>query len=239
MAVDKLIDSSKLDACCTAEANAIRAKTGGSSAITYDWSNSKGFADAIAAISGGGDDPYDFTGGNILAIVSHGTEYIDTDYYPSFNGLFCTKLKDVNVTNNEYYWGTTDGSVRTCLQRNSATNLFVVVSNAGGSVAFPGYGSGEVISVLSGTLGLVSRVANKPLLFFRGYYNGNIESVKATYTFYGLNILNTDFEFVARFMPWLDNGVACIKDLISGTIYTNSGTGAFDYIDLEGVTHSA
>ena len=54
MAVDKLVDSSKLDACCLAEANAIRAKTGDSSSLTYDWANSKGFADAIAAISGGG-----------------------------------------------------------------------------------------------------------------------------------------------------------------------------------------
>ena len=53
MAVDKLVDSTQLDACCTAEANAIRAKTGSSAQISYDWANSKGFADAIAAISGG------------------------------------------------------------------------------------------------------------------------------------------------------------------------------------------
>ena len=74
MAVDKLIDSSKLDACCTAEANAIRAKTGGSSSITYDWSNSKGFADAIAAISGGGG------GGGLsevtLASVANKSQYV-------------------------------------------------------------------------------------------------------------------------------------------------------------------
>lgn len=50
----ELVDASKLDVCCTAEANAIRAKTGSSAQITYDWANSKGFADAIAAISGGG-----------------------------------------------------------------------------------------------------------------------------------------------------------------------------------------
>lgn len=54
MAVDKLVDSTQLDACCTAEANAIRAKTGGSSQIAFDWANSKGFADAIAAIPTGG-----------------------------------------------------------------------------------------------------------------------------------------------------------------------------------------
>ena len=56
MAVDKLVDSAKLDACCTAEANAIRAKSGGSAQIAYDFANSKGFSDAIAAIPSGGGD---------------------------------------------------------------------------------------------------------------------------------------------------------------------------------------
>lgn len=64
MAVDKLVDSTKLDACCTAEANAIRAKTGGSAQIVYDLANSKGFSDAIAAIpsGGGGLSPDEFYG---------------------------------------------------------------------------------------------------------------------------------------------------------------------------------
>ena len=46
-----LIDATKENACRTAEANAIRAKTGGSTPITYDFANDKGFADAIAAIT--------------------------------------------------------------------------------------------------------------------------------------------------------------------------------------------
>ena len=49
-----IVNATKLDACCTAEANAIRAKTGSSAQIAFDWSNSKGFADAIAAIPTGG-----------------------------------------------------------------------------------------------------------------------------------------------------------------------------------------
>lgn len=48
-----LIDATKENACRTAEANAIRAKTGGSTPITYDFANGKGFADAIAAITTG------------------------------------------------------------------------------------------------------------------------------------------------------------------------------------------
>lgn len=51
---EMLIDGAKLDACNTAEADAIRAKTGGTSPIPYDYENNKGFADAIAAIPSGG-----------------------------------------------------------------------------------------------------------------------------------------------------------------------------------------
>lgn len=54
MALDKLVDSTQLDACMTAEANAIRAKTGGSGQLTYDFANGKGFADEIASIQTGG-----------------------------------------------------------------------------------------------------------------------------------------------------------------------------------------
>lgn len=49
-----LIDKTKDNACKTAEANAIRAKTGSSADINYDYENNKGFADAIASIPSGG-----------------------------------------------------------------------------------------------------------------------------------------------------------------------------------------
>lgn len=52
MAYDKVIDSSALDAGMTATANAIRAKTGGSSPIAWDHEN--GFKAAVEGISGGG-----------------------------------------------------------------------------------------------------------------------------------------------------------------------------------------
>ena len=50
---EMLIDGAKLDACNTAEADAIRAKTGGTDPIPYDYANNKGFADAIAEIPTG------------------------------------------------------------------------------------------------------------------------------------------------------------------------------------------
>lgn len=83
MALDKLVDSTQLDACCTAEANAIRAKTGGSSQIAYDWANSKGFADAIASIPTGG-------GGTTLQTT---TVTLTQDYAQS--GTVGTTLKNL------------------------------------------------------------------------------------------------------------------------------------------------
>ena len=53
MAVDKLVDSTQLDAALTATANAIRSKTG--SAVSLPWNLSTGFAAAVESIPAGGD----------------------------------------------------------------------------------------------------------------------------------------------------------------------------------------
>ena len=52
MAVDKLVDSTQLDADLTSVANAIRAKSGGSGQLAFP----AGFVSEIGNISGGGDD---------------------------------------------------------------------------------------------------------------------------------------------------------------------------------------
>ena len=52
---EMFIDDVMFAACLDAEADAIRAKTGGSADIPFDYANNKGFADAIAAIPSGGD----------------------------------------------------------------------------------------------------------------------------------------------------------------------------------------
>lgn len=194
-------------------------------------------------VSGGGvDDPLDFTGGNILGIKGHGTEYIVTDVYPNFVGVYGTKLSDDNITNYEYYWsalGTNTGYLG--LQRNGQAQTITVKGMGGNapSISYTGFSSGNIINIVFSSIGISEPGTKKyPLAFGRGYYNGAMEAQIATYTFYGLNILNSDFEYTYRFVPWLDNGVACIKELISGKIYHNSGTGAYDYIDLDGVLHT-
>lgn len=57
MAFDKVIDSAKLDTAMTHTANSIRAKTGGSAPIV--WDASKGFGDAVDAITAGGGNPFE------------------------------------------------------------------------------------------------------------------------------------------------------------------------------------
>lgn len=64
MAVDKLVDSAQLDADLTSVANAIRAKSGGSSQLAFP----SGFVNEIGNIS---------TGGGTTAIIDSNTEYID------------------------------------------------------------------------------------------------------------------------------------------------------------------
>lgn len=78
MAFDKVIDSAKLDAGMTATANAIRAKTGGSSPI--EWDEETGFKTAVEVISSGGG--VELPELNELAEpeeVFLGKDYIDSD----------------------------------------------------------------------------------------------------------------------------------------------------------------
>lgn len=54
MAVDKLVDSTKLDAALEATADAIREKTGDTDDIAFDLATETGFAEAVASIPSGG-----------------------------------------------------------------------------------------------------------------------------------------------------------------------------------------
>lgn len=57
MAFDKVVDSAKLDTAMTYTANRIRAKTGDTGSIA--WDTSKGFGDAVDAITSGGGNPFE------------------------------------------------------------------------------------------------------------------------------------------------------------------------------------
>lgn len=101
MALDKLVDSSVLDAAMRYTANRIRAKTGGSENIPFDMSaeTPKGFGDAVDTISGGGDtNPIEPPLNEVVFVDYDGTivqEYTAAEFLsltampqnPSHNGL--------------------------------------------------------------------------------------------------------------------------------------------------------
>ena len=102
----ELVDASKLDACCTAEANAIRAKTGSSAQIVYDWANSKGFADAIAAISGE-EDPNE----NLIKLAKNILTSVDIDMsnarvkerlFNSATALITARIRNMGANSGQY-----------------------------------------------------------------------------------------------------------------------------------------
>lgn len=183
----------------------------------------------------------DFDAGNIAAIISHGTEYILTDFYGGENELFCLKVADSSVNSYEGYLAVQHSTKAHGFQRGGSNRAKYQINNRGVAllVTNDDYGAGKPIVMRMCGWGMAARTPEAPLVIFGNYYNKALESTKGTFTFYGLNIVNLDGTYAARFMPWLENGVACVKDMVSGTIFTNAGTGAFDWIDKAGVTHSA
>ena len=82
---EMLVDGAKLDACNTAEADAIRAKTGGTDPIPYDYANNKGFADVIAAIPSGTT----ITDGIVIKARDTNGNPTDIDYYGEILPPYC------------------------------------------------------------------------------------------------------------------------------------------------------
>lgn len=96
MPYDKLIDSKQLDGALSATADAIRAKSGGSSKIT--WDATKGFAEAIAASSSVKTGTFTATYGNPSTVRIRGL-----GFKPSTIILFAIvdDVEDVGVNSLE------------------------------------------------------------------------------------------------------------------------------------------
>lgn len=81
MAVDKLVDSTQLDSGLTSVANAIRAKSGGSSQLAFP----AGFVSEIQAIPSGGGGPHEVPDGytQLKYLQGSGTQFINTGFAPT------------------------------------------------------------------------------------------------------------------------------------------------------------
>lgn len=188
---------------------------------------------------GGGCSYADFSAGNIKALIFHGTEYIETDYLGAMYVIFSARVMPTEVTSNEHYFGCANGNNRTDVQRNGGsqnTNNSVCASSTNfGFYSIPT--NEERTLLVSGYQVNTSMVATLPLTIGAGYYQGHLEAQRSKMNFYGLNIMDIDGNCIARYMPWLENETPCVKDLISGNIFYNSGTGTFGYIENDGTVH--
>ena len=190
------------------------------------------------------EDYDDFSGGNILALISHGEEYINTEYYPKVcTEYFLKATKDKHHGRYENLFASLFGSIGTRvgiqMDVNSMTNVAYFVQPTTSVSNVPSSLSTDVPTILS-TRHLLSAdpdtVATKPLLIFYGYYSAGFDQ-KGQFNFYGLKCY--DFgTLVKKYVPWLDeNNVPCVHELVDDEYFYNVGTGAFGYIDLEGNTH--
>lgn len=181
----------------------------------------------------------DFSGGNIRSLISHGTEYIIiNDYYDNCNNLYSIKFIDSSSNSWEGYWFAR-GAWSTGLERNGTANTMYAVIQAHALSGFVpvNYGTGNEVIVTISALGLETHQATRNLSIFCTLNTSGNPADLATFEFFGLNILDSSMNFIKKFVPWLENGTPCIKDLVSGNVYYNNGSGAFDYVDTDGVIH--
>ena len=80
MALDKLVDSTQLDADLTSVANAIRTKGGTSASLAFP----AGFVSAIAAIPSGGGGSWDVAAGTITPSADTKTLSLSVDFDPQY-----------------------------------------------------------------------------------------------------------------------------------------------------------
>ena len=215
---------------------------------TYQPDGFDGYESVVVDVHNHGysEDYDDFSGGNILALISHKDEYINTGYYPKVcTEYFLKATKDKTYTTYENLFASLFGSIgtRIGIQMNgsSLTNVGYYATSGSSVANIPSSLSADVPTILS-TRHLVSAdpdtVATKPLLIFYGYYNTGFDR-KGQFNSFGLKC----YEFgtlVKKYVPWLDeNNVPCVRELVDDEYFYNVGTGAFGYIDLEGNVHDA
>lgn len=83
MSVDKLVDSTQLDADLTSVANAIRTKGGTSASLAFP----ADFVSAIQAIPSGGGGNYEIVGGTVTLAEEASTISVETGFDPDYAWL--------------------------------------------------------------------------------------------------------------------------------------------------------
>lgn len=203
-----------------------------------------GYAPVTVNVSGGGgDDPFALTN----YIESNGTQWIDTGYFIQANTKIEVVCNIKNVSSYVSIFGNDSGSSngRFGLDRSYSGSSFIDIhgntyTSFTSGTAFLNvkiavrkyYGTGirlETNDILcaSTTYSVSYASNNSSLCIFVRKVNGTANSF-ASMKLYRFRIYEGD-NLVHEFIPWQENGVACLKDTVTAEIKYNAGTGDFVY----------
>lgn len=197
------------------------------------------------------DGKNDFSGGNLLALITHGNEYLVTNFNPPASTNYLCKFRVKAVANNPTVFGTIYKppgcefrinlfAGTTGLQKS---RYAVSIGISGGGINIDHDTSVVSIIPVNSPCPDSDNPSTYPLAIFGQYAGnstGNVGNTEGRYEFYGLKCYDQNGNLIKKYVPWLDdNNVPCVRELISGDLIYNSGTGTFGYIDLEGNVHDA
>lgn len=206
-----------------------------------------GLSSVVVNVSGGGgDDPFALTD----YIESSGTQYIDTGYIVKDNSLFEAVAF---IANPNIQWGTLFGT--RVGQDNNVCLYGVYGNNRPGIVVCWGGSQTELmtlgITAITGTKAVYSMFKQNFSLQNQEYVlGGEPAGMNILFNSYPIYLFADDtagtadslviaklYRFriyesstlVHEFIPWQENGVACLKDTVTSEIKYNAGTGDFVY----------
>ena len=197
------------------------------------------------------DGKNNFSGGNLLALITHGQEYLTTNFYPPANTNYLLKFRVIRVFSNPAVFGTIykppgcefrinvfAGS--TGLQKS---RYAVSIGLSGGGINIDHDTSVVTVIPVNSPCPDSDDLSTYPLAIFGQYAGnstGNVGNTDGHFEFYGLKCYDQNGSLVKKYIPWLDeNNVPCVRELVDDEYFYNVGTGNFGYIDLEGNVHDA
>lgn len=204
------------------------------------------YAMGMANGTGDRDDPLALT----RYIESSGTQFIDTGYVVTDNSVFEAVL---NVNSQNSAWASLLG-VRTDA-RNACLWHVLLEGNPGWSYAWGGvpvdyrdsglahflnekavykcrkisFGADDDVAMAGGIFaGSTVSYQNSVYLLAVNQDGSVVDTTQCAGKLYRFRIWENDV-LVHEFLPWQDDGVACLKDTVTGNIKYNAGTGSFVY----------
>lgn len=251
MVLDKLVDSSQLDADLTSVADAIRAKGGTSAQLAFPG----GFVDAIDAIpSGGGGnyDPYGLPSGYtaLKYLKATGTQWIKTDVVPTLDTTIqATGQRTVTsgygaimgcynpvvyipmgggAYGTRYYakfGSSSEKNIDNPFPTGTALPPTITVNKTQAVFSTEGMAD-KTLEISATAIGTVDQ--NTRISLF-GRYDGSSDTCSKTSGFLLRAKIWDDGTLVADFVPAKRDAddVLGMYDLVSDTFYTNAGSGTF------------